>query len=54
MAGTFKLELAWHSASQFLGRNLSWVTMLAEEKNIRIVLEDSTAPSGQTDSGEIT
>ena len=45
--GTFKLELAVHPLMNFLGKNIDWAKMLAEEKNITILTEDSTAPNTQ-------
>ena len=37
------MELAVHPLMHFLGKNMDWAKMLAEDKNINIVVEDSTA-----------
>ena len=49
--GTFKLELAVHPLMNFLGKNIDWAKMLAEEKNITILTEDSTVPNSQNTVG---
>eukprot|EP01035_Chromulina_nebulosa_P069246 gene69246-biopygen5676 len=40
-AGTFKLELSVHPLMKFLGKNMDWVKMLAEDKNIEVIVEDN-------------
>ena len=50
--GTFKLELsAVHPLMKFLGKNMDWVKMLAEDKNIEVVVEDNTAANIPDESG---
>ena len=39
------MELAVHPLMHFLGKNMDWAKMLAEDKNINIIVEDSTAMS---------
>eukprot|EP01035_Chromulina_nebulosa_P026870 gene26870-biopygen17255 len=50
-AGTFKLELAVHPLMHFLGKDMDWAKMLAEDKNIDIIVEDSTAMSNLGEPG---
>ena len=49
--GTFKLELAVHPLMHFLGKDMDWAKMLAEDKNIDIIVEDSTAMSNLGEPG---
>jgi len=45
--GTFQLELAVHPLMNFLGKNIDWAKMLAADKHITILTEDSTVPNTQ-------
>ena len=49
--GTFKLELSVHPLMKFLGKNMDWVKMLAEDKNIEVIVEDNTANNSPAESG---
>ena len=35
----------------FLGKNMDWVKMLAEDKNIEVIVEDNTANNSPDESG---
>ena len=41
--GTFKLELSVHPLMHFVGKDMDWAKMLAEDKNIDIIVGNSTA-----------
>lgn len=45
LIGTFKLELGWQPVSQLMGKNLEWAKLLAEQKNIRVIIIDTTSAS---------
>ena len=50
LTGTFKLELAVHPLMHFLAKDMDWARMLAEDKNIDVVVEDSTAAPSSSDT----
>ena len=45
------MELSVHPLMHFVGKDMDWAKMLAEDKNIDIIVEDSTAMSNLGESG---